>query len=142
MVWYCTLTGMHLWHSDYGTFIRETQLNLCRRLITVPLSTFHRLADLIGDPKGELVFLFSMARCGSTLLTQVVRKNVDNPHGSSRAICGALRCGAERHHTTPQGCGLPWAYALHCTAVPCAVHVIVTSGVNEPFVSVGISIWG
>jgi len=90
MVWYCALTGMHLWHSDYGPFLRDTQLDLCRRLITVPLSTFHRLAELIGDPKGELIFLFSTARCGSTLLTQVVRKNVDNPHGSSRTIFAQL----------------------------------------------------
>jgi len=63
--------GMHLWRSDYGPFIRWAQLDYCRRLIVVPLSTFHRLAELIGDPKGELVFLFNTARCGSTLFTQV-----------------------------------------------------------------------
>ena len=63
---------MHLWRSKYGPFIHSTQLNYCRRLIVVPLSTLHRLAELIGDPKGELIFLFHTARCGSTLLTQVV----------------------------------------------------------------------
>ena len=65
------LTGMHLWRSDYGPFIRKTQLDYCRRLIVVPLSTFHHLAEVIGDPKGEIIFLFGTARCGSTLLTQV-----------------------------------------------------------------------
>jgi len=66
-----SLTGMHLWCSSYGPFIRWAQLDFCRRLIIVPLSTFHRLADQIGDPKGELIFLFHTTRCGSTLLTQV-----------------------------------------------------------------------
>ena len=62
---------MHLWRSDYGPFVRDAQLQYCRRLIVVPLSTFHRLAELIGDPKGELIFLFHINRCGSTLLSQV-----------------------------------------------------------------------
>jgi len=66
------LTGVHLWRSEYGPFIHTTQINYCRRLIVVSLSTFHHLAELIGDPKGELIFLFHTARCGSTLLTQVV----------------------------------------------------------------------
>jgi len=74
LVLYTWLTGMHLWRSDYSPFIRRAQLNYCRCLIVVPLSTFHRLAELIGDPKGELIFLFSTARCGSTLLTQVVHR--------------------------------------------------------------------
>ena len=68
------LTGVHLWRSEYGPFMSRTQVNYCRRLIVVPLSTFHRLAELIGDPKGELIFLFHTARCGSTLLTQVVHR--------------------------------------------------------------------
>jgi len=63
---------MHLWRSDYSPFIRWAQLQYCRRLIVVPLSTFHRLAELIGDPKGELIFFFHTGRCGSTLLSQVI----------------------------------------------------------------------
>lgn len=65
------LTGMHLWRGVYSPFIRYAQAKLCHRIIVVPLSTFHRLAELIGDPKGELIFLFNTARCGGTLLTQV-----------------------------------------------------------------------
>jgi len=64
---------MQLWRSDYAPFLRYAQLQFCRRLIVVPLSTFHRLADVIGDPTGDLIFLFNTARCGSTLLTQVAR---------------------------------------------------------------------
>jgi len=48
-------------------------MKFCSHLIIVPLTTFHRLAEAIGDPKGELVFLFHTARCGSTLLTEVHR---------------------------------------------------------------------
>jgi len=65
---------MHLWRSDNGPFIRWAQLNHCRRLIVVPLSTFHRLAEQIGDPQGQLIFVHYSIRCGSTLLTQVVHK--------------------------------------------------------------------
>jgi len=65
------LTGMHLWRAKYGSFMRSAQVNFCARLIVVPLTTFHRLSEVIGDPQGELIFLFHTARCGSTLLTQV-----------------------------------------------------------------------
>jgi len=65
------LTGMYLWRSSYGPFIRWAQQDFCQRLIIVPLSTLHRLAEVIGDPKGKLIFLFNTTRCGSTLLTQV-----------------------------------------------------------------------
>jgi len=51
--------------------MRHAQVNFCRRLIVVPLTTFHRLAEVIGDPQGELIFLFNTGRCGSTLLSRV-----------------------------------------------------------------------
>jgi len=64
---------MHLWRGEYSPFIPYAQMEYCRHLIVVPLSTFHRMSELIGDPNGELIFLFNTARCGSTLLTQVNR---------------------------------------------------------------------
>ena len=74
-------------------------MKYCRRLIVVPLSTFHRLAELIGDPKGELIFLFHTARCGSTLLTQVFHGIIPmlliktNPHNSKTySLLKALTC--------------------------------------------------
>ena len=57
--------------SIYSPFIRYAQMKFWRRLIAVPLSTFHLLAEVIGDPKADLIFLFNTSRCGSTLLTQV-----------------------------------------------------------------------
>ena len=65
---------MHLWRSEYNAHIGYAQTNYCRSLIVVPLSTFHRLAETIGDPDGELIFLFNTSRCGSTLLTQAMFK--------------------------------------------------------------------
>jgi len=69
---------MHLWQAKYNSFMQIAQINFATRLIVVPLTTFHRLSKLIGDPQGELIFLFSPGRCGSTLLTQV-RSNVVKP---------------------------------------------------------------
>jgi len=62
---------MHLWRADYASFIRDAHKNYGQRLIVVPLTTFHRMAEVIGDPQGELIFVFITTRCGSTLLTQV-----------------------------------------------------------------------
>ena len=73
--WRVCWTGMPLWKSQYGTFIRYAQNDYCKRLIVVPLSTFHRMAEVLGDPKGEVIFLFNTGRCGSTLLTQVCRRS-------------------------------------------------------------------
>jgi len=62
---------MHLWSLKYDAFISNAQTKYCRRLIVVPLTTFHRLAETIGDPTGEMTFLFHRPRSGSTLLVQV-----------------------------------------------------------------------
>jgi len=62
---------MHIRRASHHSFIIEAQLDFATRLIIVPLTTFHRLAEVIGDPQGEFIFLFHTGRCGSTLLTQV-----------------------------------------------------------------------
>jgi len=65
--------GMHLWKFEYYTFMRLGQMFYCNQLILVPLNHFHRMAEELGDPKGQLIFLFNTARCGSTLLTQMIQ---------------------------------------------------------------------
>ena len=42
------------------------------KVIAVPLSVFHRMAESVGDPKGDLLFIFNTTRCGSTLMMKVV----------------------------------------------------------------------
>ena len=44
----------------------------CSKVIVVPLSVFHRMAESIGDPKCELLFIFNIGRCGSTLMVKVL----------------------------------------------------------------------
>jgi len=65
------LTGVRVWRAKYGSFVAQAQMTYAKRLIVVPLTTLHRLAEQIGDPQGELIFMFQTGRCGSTLLTQV-----------------------------------------------------------------------
>jgi len=79
---------MYLWRGEYGPFIRFSQRLLCRRLIVVPLTTFHRLAEEIGDPHGKLIFLFNTARCGSTLLAQVNDGTSDNGNSAPPLAIG------------------------------------------------------
>jgi len=64
---------MRLWQAKYNSFMRFAQMEFATRLIVVPLTTFHHLSELIGDPQGELILVFNTGRCGSTLLTQVKR---------------------------------------------------------------------
>lgn len=54
-----------------GPFMYINQFNLCSELIRMPLESFLRLADEVGDPKAKLVILSNTGRCGSTLLTQL-----------------------------------------------------------------------
>ena len=72
------LTGTHLWRSKYGSFMRHAQVEFCHRLIVMPLTAFHRLAEEIGDPQAKIIFGFTTARCGSTLLAQVNHCRSDN----------------------------------------------------------------
>ena len=54
-----------------GPFMYINQFKMCSELIRMPLESFLRLADQVGDPKGKLVILSNTGRCGSTLLTQL-----------------------------------------------------------------------
>jgi hypothetical protein len=63
--------AMRLWKTEFSPFMKTAQRDYCNQLIVVPLSVFHRMAETIGDPKAKLIYIFNVARCGSTLLTQV-----------------------------------------------------------------------
>ena len=58
-------------HSDNGPFLRAAQFEHARRIIKLPIAAVHRMAEEIGDPTGEIVFLSNTFRCGSTLLTEI-----------------------------------------------------------------------
>ena len=58
-------------HSDCDPFIRVAQFQSAQRIIKLPIEAFHKLAEWIGDPNGEVVFVTNTSRCGSTLLCQL-----------------------------------------------------------------------
>lgn len=60
------------WKSEHSPYIRNGQLENSRRLIVVPLSVFHRMSEELGDPKGQLIFLFNAGQSGSTLLSHMM----------------------------------------------------------------------
>ncbi len=53
-------------------FIAQTRL--ARNLLLVPLSSFHRLAEEAGDPRHQVAVFGMTARCGSTLMAQVMNR--------------------------------------------------------------------
>lgn len=57
---------------DAHAFYYSAQYASATHLIQVPIVEFHRMAQQVGDPKGDVVFLFSTGRCGSTLLQQMM----------------------------------------------------------------------
>ncbi len=55
-------------------FLFLSQHEQAEKLIVLPIKTFHRLADELGDPKVPVAMILITARCGSTLLTQVLAR--------------------------------------------------------------------
>ncbi|MEW5804059.1 MAG: sulfotransferase domain-containing protein [bacterium] len=55
-------------------FYYQAQFQHALRLIAVPYEDFHQLAKEAGDPFGTLVLIYSVGRCGSTLLSKVFNR--------------------------------------------------------------------
>jgi hypothetical protein len=62
---------MMCWKAEVSAFIRWSQMLHGKTLFVVPLEAFYRMAETIEDPP-KLIFLFNTARCGSTLLNQMM----------------------------------------------------------------------
>jgi hypothetical protein len=50
-------------------FVYQTQYQHALRLVAVPYETFHQLAQQVKVEKQQIIFLYSIGRCGSTLLS-------------------------------------------------------------------------
>ena len=72
------MVDMQLWRSEFSAFMRRAQMRYCSKLIVVPLSVFRRMAETIGDPRGELMFVINAGRSGSTLLMKVNKSTTIN----------------------------------------------------------------
>ncbi len=53
-------------------FLVLSQFTESRKLVVLPVKSFHRLAEEVGDPKVPVGMVHMTARCGSTLLTQMI----------------------------------------------------------------------
>jgi hypothetical protein len=58
--------------TDAHAFYYSAQFLNANQMIQVPIAEFHRMAQKVGDPQGEMVYLFSTGRCGSTLFQQMM----------------------------------------------------------------------
>jgi hypothetical protein len=59
-----------LWRSRWSPFFLYAQYRHAIRVVRIPIGSFHRLADRVGDPE-NLTFIVNTARCGSTMVTQL-----------------------------------------------------------------------
>jgi len=71
---------MQLWRSEFSPFMRRAQMRYCSKLIVVPLSVFHRMAESLGDPTGDLIFVVNALRSGSTVVMKVTVHTVIFSH--------------------------------------------------------------
>jgi hypothetical protein len=55
-------------------FYFQAQYQHAQRLVTIPYETLHKLADLAGNGFQNLVFIYSVGRCGSTLLSRTLNR--------------------------------------------------------------------
>ena len=58
--------------SDVHPFLYMAQFVQCKRVITIPIQFFHRLAGEIGDPSCQVILLSNTGRCGSTIVGQII----------------------------------------------------------------------
>ena len=67
-----TPDGIDIYSSDFHPFLYMAQFQQCQRVITMPIQSFHRLAEEIGDPSCQVILLSNTGRCGSTIVGQII----------------------------------------------------------------------
>ncbi len=126
-------------HHTTGPFMYINQFKHCAELIRMPIESFLKLADEVGDPLAKLVILSNTGRCGSTLLTQLFEElpntvaisepevlmafthesTFDDEHYNRRAqllqACIRLLCKNHRTDETRCICIKPKAHAIALT---------------------------
>lgn len=70
---YFAVASSHVdfYSSKVNSFFACAQFWNMTHLISMPISSFHRIAGRTGEPKSDVVLLSSTGRCGSTLFTQL-----------------------------------------------------------------------
>lgn len=62
---------VNIYSSDESPFLWMAQFRRSKKVIKMPMKSFHRLAENIGNPKVPVIWLSNVGRCGSTILCQV-----------------------------------------------------------------------
>lgn len=106
------------------TFLYQAQFRHATRLFALPYEDFLAAGDLRGDPRENVVFLYSVGRCGSTLLSNAFRRlddvlSISEPNAPSQLLgaandpeTAALLRSAVRLHCKPHGGGHPAHYVI------------------------------
>ncbi len=61
----------NIYDTTQFPFLLVSQYLEAKQLVILPISSFHKLANEIGDPKVKVTMVNMTARCGSTLLSQL-----------------------------------------------------------------------
>ena len=69
-----TTEHINIYSSDENPFLCFAQFEHSKYIITMPINSFHALADKIGGPAMPVVWVSQTGRCGSTILCQVLEK--------------------------------------------------------------------
>lgn len=76
--WFCvSLPDIDVYDPTVVPFVWVGQFVVAKQLIIMPLWAFYKLADELGDPRPddkEVFIISNTARCGSTLLCQMLNK--------------------------------------------------------------------
>ncbi len=66
---------IHVYGPGPGsTFSNLTQYTRATHLVFMPRKSYNRLADSVGDPNAQVTLIHMIARCGSTLLLEMLKR--------------------------------------------------------------------
>ena len=66
-----TPVDMDIYKSDINPFLYKGQFRHCQRVVTMPVTSLHKLANEVGSISGDVVWLSNTGRCGSTIIGQL-----------------------------------------------------------------------
>ncbi|XP_050419312.1 uncharacterized protein LOC126832534 [Patella vulgata] len=67
-----TPEGTNIYKSQqHNSYLYEAQFTNAKKIVMMPLASFHKIASDVGNPKVPTIWISSTGRCGSTLLGQV-----------------------------------------------------------------------
>jgi hypothetical protein len=98
-------------------FLYQAQYALAQRLIAVPYDTLHAIADDIGFDPSRLILIYSVGRCGSTVVSRALRHAPDVVSLSEPDVYSQLQMLRERDRSNEAEIS---ALLRSCTKIMCA----------------------